>query len=137
MRTAFNFNNPMQMYNTNNNSTSKASSLLSAIKAIQADPDHGDGEDHTSLILDTVKRGEDDEDVSRGDLPKRKGRSLILRVYDSLGGKSRGVIETWLPVKKVWKCNVLEDDEEEIAFKDGKFKLELRAFEIATYRLQL
>ncbi len=138
VRAAFNFNNPMQMLSSSNPS-SKASSLFSAIKAIQRDPDHGDeeGNDHTSLILDTVKRGEDDEDVSRGELPKRKGRSLILRVYDSLGGKSRGVIETWLPVKKVWKCNVLEDDEEEIIFKDGKFKLELRAFEIATYRLQL
>jgi alpha-mannosidase len=50
-----------------------------------------------SLVLDTVKRGEDDEDVARGELPKRKGRSVILRIYDSLGGASQGTIEISVP----------------------------------------
>ena len=93
-----------------------------------------------SLVLDTIKRGEDDEDVSRGELPKRKGRSIILRVYDSLGGTSRGTIKVdskILNVKKVWKTNVLEDDEAELRLKDGEVKIELRPFEVATYRLQL
>lgn len=111
-----------------------------------------------SLVLDTVKRGEDDEDVSRGDLPKRAGRSVILRIYDSLGGTSRGTIETLLPVKRVWKCNALEDDESELEYDtknmdgagaDGELEkgrpgvrktcvdIELRPFEVATYRLQL
>ncbi|KAL4795500.1 glycosyl hydrolases family 38 N-terminal domain-containing protein [Aspergillus venezuelensis] len=103
-----------------------------------------------SLILDTIKRGEDDEDVSSDpdiEIPasKRKGQSIILRIYESLGGKSRGVIETTLPVKKVWKCNVLEDDEEEVSFgraegSDGSrwnVPIGLRAFEVATFRLQL
>ena len=40
-----------------------------------------------SIVLDTVKRGEDDEDVSTGGIPTRKGRSLVLRFYDSLGGR--------------------------------------------------
>lgn len=97
-----------------------------------------------SLVLDTVKRGEDDEDVSRGDLPKRNGRSVILRIYESLGGKSRGSIKTDLPVKRVWKTNILEDDEAEfpISYEEltGDLKsvdIELRPFEIATFRLQL
>ncbi|KAL4969487.1 alpha-mannosidase [Aspergillus stella-maris] len=104
-----------------------------------------------SLILDTIKRGEDDEDVTSDpdiEIPasKRKGQSIILRIYESLGGKSRGVIETTLPVKKVWKCNVLEDDEEELSFgraegPDGlrrwNVPIGLRAFEVATFRLQL
>ncbi|KAL5042633.1 hypothetical protein BDW71DRAFT_136726 [Aspergillus fruticulosus] len=100
-----------------------------------------------SLILDAVKRGEDDEDID-GDpdisLPssKRTGQSIILRIYESLGGKSRGVIRTAFPVKKVWKCNVLEDDEVMLDLVDDgdgwkKVDIGLRAFEVATYRLQL
>jgi alpha-mannosidase len=100
-----------------------------------------------SLILDTVKRGEDDEDIS-GDpdleIPasKRKGQSIVLRIYESLGGRSRGFIRTSFPVKSVWKCNVLEDDEEELDVLDVKgeakrVEIELRAFEVATFRLQL
>lgn len=84
-----------------------------------------------------MKRGEDDQDVSRGELSKRKGRSLILRIYESLGGKARGLIKLSLPVKSVWKCNILEDDEEELEWKDGQTHIELRAFEVATFRFQM
>ena len=96
-----------------------------------------------SLILDAIKRGEDDEDVSRGELPKRKGRSIILRVYDSLGGTSKGIIywnEKVVPVKKVTKTNVLEDDIGALDFQEPEHKsvnITLRAFEVATFRLQL
>ncbi|KAL4782058.1 glycosyl hydrolases family 38 N-terminal domain-containing protein [Aspergillus varians] len=101
----------------------------------------------SSLILDAVKRGEDDEDIT-GDpdisLPnaKRKGQSIVLRIYESLGGKSRGGIRTGLPVKRAWKCNVLEDDEVELDLVDERHGwkrvgIELRAFEVATFRLQL
>lgn len=94
-----------------------------------------------SLILDTVKRGEDDEDVSRPDvhLPRRKGRSIIVRIYDSLGGRSRGVLETrGLDVKRAWKVNILEDDGEEVRVgRDGEVEVECGAFEVGTWRLEL
>ncbi|KAB8229229.1 alpha-mannosidase [Aspergillus alliaceus] len=94
-----------------------------------------------SLILDAVKRGEDDEDVSRDNLPRRAGKSVILRIYESLGGKVRGKIHSKLPVKEVWKCNVLEDNETALAITKGEetvdVNIELRAYEVATYRLQL
>lgn len=124
IRTAYNFNHPMKIYSQN---SSAASSLLSAITL------HGS----PSLILDAIKRSEDDEDVSRGELTKRKGRSIVLRIYESLGGKAKGTIETTLDVKKGWKCNVLEDDGPELKIKDGEIEIELRAFEVATFRLQL
>ena len=117
----------MSIYSRSPPSPSTSSSLLSAI-TLQGSP---------ALVLDAIKRGEDDEDVSRGELPKRKGRSIILRIYESLGGKARGTIKTSLKVKKVWKTNVLEDDEEELEISDGEVKIALRAFEVATYRLQL
>ena len=126
VRTAFNFNNPMKLV-SHSDPSSPASSLLSALR-LTGSP---------SLILDAVKRGEDDEDVSRGELPTRKGRSVIVRVYDSLGGTSRGTLHTTLPVKKVWRCNLLEDDGEQLHVKDGDVEVELKPFEVGTYRLQL
>jgi hypothetical protein len=32
--------------------------------------------------------------VSSGELPKRMGRGVIIRVYDALGGHGKGIIET-------------------------------------------
>ena len=90
-----------------------------------------------SLILDAIKRGEDDEDVSLCDFESRKGKSIILRVFESLGGHASGIIKTTLPVTKVWKCNILEDDEEPLEIHNGKVNIALRAFEVATFRLQL
>lgn len=125
VRTAFNFNNPLKLVQSPG--TLAPSAFSNPIK-LTGDP---------SLILDTVKRGEDDEDVSRGELPKRKGKSVILRIYDSLGGKSKGTIETTLDVKRVWRTCLLEDDQEEIKFESGKIDITLRPFEVATFRLQL
>lgn len=126
VRTAYNFNNPMGIYGLAN--SKPENTLFSSIRL------HGSD----SLILDCIKRGEDDEDVSRGELSRRQGRSIILRIYESMGGRSRGTIDTRLPVKKIIKCNVLEDDGEECrTYGNLKCDIELRAFEVATFRLQL
>lgn len=123
IRTAYNFNHPMKLITGPEDKRAVFESIT-----LDGSP---------SLILDCIKRGEDDEDVSRGELPTRKGRSVILRIYDSLGGTSRGTIRTKLDVQKVWKTNVLEDDEVELSLKNGAVDIELRPFEVATYRLQL
>lgn len=125
VRTAFNFNNPMKVLQRAG--PKSPISLDLPVKLSGSD----------SLVLDTVKRGEDDEDVSRGEFAKRKGKSVLLRIYDSLGGTSKGLIETTLDVVKVWKTNVLEDDLEECKMEDSKMEITLRPFEVATYRLQL
>lgn len=126
VRTAYNFNNPMEIYALGGSKPDKE--LLSSIR-LTGSP---------SLILDCIKRGEDDEDVSYGEHAKRAGRSVILRIYESMGGKSRGMIETTLPVKKISKCNVLEDEGDECKTHGNlKCDIELRAFEVATFRLQL
>ncbi|KAJ5768558.1 hypothetical protein N7533_001141 [Penicillium manginii] len=130
VRAGYNFNQPLVV--------EQASSNLSACNAaFRAVSVRG----APSLILDAVKRGEDDEDVSTNDLPSRKGKSIVVRIYESLGGKARGTIHSGLDVKRVWKCNVLEDDEEELEVRkaDGgsAVSIELRAFEVATFRLQL
>ncbi|KAL0640633.1 Glycoside hydrolase, 38 vacuolar alpha mannosidase [Maublancomyces gigas] len=135
VRTAAEFNSPVHTGYVASADTSITESLLSTL-TISGSP---------SIVLDHIKRGEDDEDVSTGGLPTRKGQSLILRFYDSLGGKASTTISTQLPVKKAFKTNLLEDDLEELDLvhsevsgkKVTSIKITLRPFEVATYRLQL
>ena len=129
VRAGYNFNNPMKIL-TAPESADLTSLSTHPIK-VTGSP---------SVVLDCVKRGEDDEDVSQdANIPRRKGQSVIVRVYNSLGGRSTGTISSpvW-DIKKVYKTNVLEDDGEEVELdKDGSFPITLRPFEVATYRLQL
>lgn len=140
VRKAFEFNNPLKI--VGHKASSPSSSSPSFLNSFHI---HG----APNLILDTIKRGEDDEDVSRGELPIKKGHSVILRVYDALGGKSKAVL-TWggLDVKSVHKVNALEDEledlskcETEIEGREGEKQrgvgIEIRAFEIASFKLVL
>lgn len=133
IRAGYNFNNPLVV----EKASTQALASQTAFKSISI-------EGAPSIVLDVVKRGEDDEDVSTGGIPTRGGKSVILRAYESLGGKARGSITSTLPVKRAWKCNVLEDDEQELQIRANSrmsdsisIDIELRAFEIATFRLQL
>ena len=148
VRKAFEFNNPLRVVGHKQSNTAKeladlsleggGPGMLSAFKILGAD----------NLILDTIKRGEDDEDVSRGELLVKKGYSIIVRVYDAMGGKSKAVL-SWgdVKVKKVLKTNALEDEEEDLTenmvgteghvSNEKGVKIEVRAFEIATYKLVL
>ncbi|PHH72826.1 hypothetical protein CDD80_4241 [Ophiocordyceps camponoti-rufipedis] len=127
VRAAYAFNNPLKLLSASETRLwSEAPITLTNV------------EDSASLILDCIKRGHDDEDVSRCQgLPVAKGRSVVLRVYESLGGRSRGTIRTKLGVKRVFKSNLLEDELHEIKIVDGEFSIELRPFEVATYKLAL
>jgi alpha-mannosidase len=125
VRAAFNFNNPLR--------------LATAPKGIPATlsklPISLSGDDN--LVLDWIKRGEDDEDVSLDNLPKKQEKSIIVRIYDALGGMARGTIDSAYAIEKVFKTNILEDHLEEIPVQGGSFEVELGPFEVATYRLIL
>ncbi|KAB8606269.1 hypothetical protein FH972_025898 [Carpinus fangiana] len=145
VRAAAAFNNPL--VSRHHDGGSEGSSYLKSaldfdatsriLGALSLDKSRSD----PAVVIDTVKRGEDDEDVSTegaGGIPIRKGRSIIVRLYDSLGGKCRARLHFGeLPVKKVVKCNVLEDDGEEVGIKDGGVVVQLRAFEVLTLRLSV
>lgn len=130
VRAGFNFNFPLRMSKHIDPHSLVLEELFSAFKFTS--------DSSPSLIIDTVKRGEDDEDVSNGDMPAKKGRHVILRVYDSLGGMSRGTIKLGpVNVTKAWKCNLLEDELEEVQLGKAGLDVELRAFEVASYKLRL
>jgi alpha-mannosidase len=128
VRAGYNFNNPLQLHR--HSSPSSIASVMAAIR-IEGPP---------GLIVDCIKRGEDDEDIAVGLFPPRKGRSIIIRIFDSLGGKTNAKL-VWgsIPVKKANITNVLEDDGEELKLAgDGtSTDISLRAFEVLTIRLQL
>lgn len=127
VRAGYEFNNPMKVVKAT--PTFDAASFSSHPIRLEGDK---------SLVLDCVKRGEDDEDVPHDtNIPRRKGRSIIIRIYDSLGGLSSGTVTTTWDVKRVFKTNALEDDGDHIEIKDGSFPITVRPFEVATYRLQL
>ncbi|CCH42096.1 putative mannosidase [Wickerhamomyces ciferrii] len=99
--------------------------------------------DH-NLVLSNVKRAEDDEDISTGELPIKQtvdgGKSIIVRVYESLGGQGRGILTSNQKIVSVSKVNALEDELETLEFnkiQNDHFEvpIKLRAFEIASYKL--
>lgn len=97
------------------------------------------------VILSNVKRGEDDSDVDYSGglmdkLPKKHvgSQTVVLRVYESLGGFSKATIKLDSKIKTVFKTNLLEEEKEEIKVsKDNEFSFRLRAFEIATFKVIL
>ncbi|KAF3762408.1 family 38 glycoside hydrolase [Cryphonectria parasitica EP155] len=133
VRAGYEFNSPIKLVRKPHH-YQPATAALSHDSPVKLVGDH-------AVILDCVKRGEDDEDVSVGDLPVRKGKCVIVRMYESLGGRARTAIGTKWNVKKVTKVNILEDevpDEAELQKNDeGNYPVTLRPFEVATFRLQL
>lgn len=151
VRAAFEFNNPMRVLSHGDPAAVKE--LLSAIHLVDEHDEVASGSS-AAIVIDAIKRGEDDEDVSRADLPARTGRSLVVRMYEALGGRARAKL-VWckdLPVESVCRCNILEDDDDrhghggdlsiiESADADADERravsIHLRPFEILTLRLQL
>lgn len=129
VKAAYAFNNPLKLLSAPRKSIEAMSGA--PIKLINKD-------ESSSLILDAIKRGHDDADVSLHEgLRVNKGQSIILRVYESLGGHSRGTIKTSYKIKRVSKASILEDELEDVELGDGEFDIKLRPFEVATYKLQL
>lgn len=130
VRASFNFNNPIRLVG--------GGKELTASK-LSTQPLTLDGDEN--LVLDAVKRGEDDADVSRGDLPARPSgqKSVIVRVYESLGGRGAGSVRSIWNLAKVVKTNLLEDDGDEVPLTlDGSgFEVNLGPFQVQTYRLLL
>ena len=68
--------------------------------------------------------------------PAQDGNGLIIRMYEA--GKSRGNVKVKLnfaDVKKVIECNLMEVDENELAFNNNEFEFEITPNQVRTFRV--
>ncbi|MDR1438515.1 MAG: glycosyl hydrolase-related protein, partial [Clostridiales bacterium] len=75
-----------------------------------------------NVIVDTVKAAED-------------GNGLIIRVYEATGSKTNGRLATGFELKGVAECNLMEENEAEMAHSGKAFEFCIKPFEIKTFRL--
>lgn len=139
VRRAFEFNNPVRVLS--HDAQDDIADLMDAFR-LDEDPACPSG-----LVVDTIKRAEDDRgsdvDTDEMALHDAREKNVVVRVYDSMGGRVRSRIHVpkTINVKAVWKCNLLEDDLQELGMQhDGErqwLEIELGAFEVATFRFQI
>ena len=80
--------------------------------------------DDPCVVVESVKLAEDQS----GD--------MIIRLYESMNGSRSAVLRTAFAPARAWRCNMLEEIEEELAVRDGEIALSVRPFEIVTLRLR-
>ena len=100
------------------------------------------------VVIDTIKRGEEDFEYY-GQKPKDpKSFSIIVRLYESLGVHAKPTNKIGLPVKSTAITNLLEDVDEDKStdlgfgtYSDEEdttyVQLELNPFEIKTFKITL
>jgi alpha-mannosidase len=75
-----------------------------------------------AVVIDTVKKAEESD-------------SMIIRLFESFGSHVKARFHSSLPVKKAFACNLLEEKDEQVDWKDGNVELEFKPFEIKTLKL--
>lgn len=94
-----------------------------------------------NVILETIKRAEDDVDAHKR--RKNPGTTVILRLYEAYGGHSKATlrIASHLSVQKASIANLLEHStsaltlEKDKSTDDTVIALKFRGFEILTVKL--
>lgn len=74
------------------------------------------------VVLDTVKPAED-------------GSGIVLRFYESAGGRGEAEIGWPRPIGRAMLSNALEADGEELPLENGKLRLYFKPYEIKTIKL--
>jgi alpha-mannosidase len=77
--------------------------------------------DSPNVIIETVKRAED-------------GNGIIVRLYEN--ERCRGVVtlQAGFDVAEVYRCNLLEENQEQLEVSDNQIKLNIRPYQIVTLR---
>jgi alpha-mannosidase len=80
--------------------------------------------DQPNIILETVKPA---EDCTVDD--------IVLRLYETMGTKTRTYLTINLPFKQIYKADMLEQVSDKVDMMDNQVALDFRPFEIKTLRL--
>lgn len=76
------------------------------------------------IILDTVKKAEDSD-------------ALIVRLYEPYGVRGVANLSSPLPIKRVTRCNLLEEEIEALEWEINQVKFDVTPFQIITLKLEL
>jgi alpha-mannosidase len=76
------------------------------------------------VVLDTVKKAEDDD-------------SVILRFYEAHNGRGRVTLSTQLLVKEASECDLMEREIGKLDAEQGAVRFDIAPFEIKTIKLNL
>jgi alpha-mannosidase len=80
--------------------------------------------DEDNIIVETVKRSED-------------GKSIVVRIYESIGQATVCNLKSSFPFKKALACNLIEEEDKEVPSAGGVVKVELHTFGIRTFKFVL
>lgn len=75
-----------------------------------------------NILLDTVKKAEDEE-------------AVIVRLYEYYNRQTQAVLESKQPIKRALLCNLLEEDEVELAVDHQKINITFAPYEIQTVKI--
>jgi alpha-mannosidase len=75
-----------------------------------------------NVIIETVKQAED-------------GDGLIVRLYENERSRGKVILQTGFALKAAYICNLLEDNETELAVDNGAVTLDITPYQIITVRL--
>ena len=65
-----------------------------------------------------------------------KDNAFVVRLYEAERNKTKCVVTVPNGVKKVYRCNILEDIKEEIPVVDGKIDLTFKPFQIVSLMME-
>jgi len=117
-RHGYNFNQPLLVHPT---STSIPKTSLFGVT-------------NDNIIIECVKRP---EGPLQNDVNDKGASGLIVRLWETLGGRGMGRLTSDLPVKSVVRCNLLEEElkDGKLSWSDGHVIVPFKPFEIITLKL--
>jgi alpha-mannosidase len=109
-REAYALNDPLMAYQVSRN-THHAARAQSFILC-----------DASNIVIETIKRAED-------------GHGFIVRLYESQRRRGEVTLTTAFDLAAVWRCNLLEENQNEVAAEANRVVLTVKPYEIVTLRL--
>ena len=78
--------------------------------------------DQPNIVIETIKCAEN-------------GQGIILRLYESQRKRGPFKLSTSFNLGKVWRTNILEENQSEIPTQGNQVQLEIKPYQILTLRL--
>jgi len=79
--------------------------------------------DKENVIIEVVKKAEDSEDI-------------IVRLYECYNRRSSVNLTFGAEISKVWECDLMESNLQELEHGDNSFVFDLKPFEIKTFKIK-